>query len=121
MLRQAKQYRMYKVPKQHTHDFDETHERFAGWGSDLLREKYGHVQFDSADDFVKTTQFKWHTLVETMVKKTEVNKIDQETYEIVAYYDTEDDWNRFNTICEQQEISHGWQMFSTGIYAILNK
>jgi hypothetical protein len=121
MLRQAKQYRMYRVPKQHNHDFDETHERFAGWGSDLLREKYGHVQFDSADDFVKTTQFKWHPMVENMVKKTEVNKIDQETYEIVAYYDTEADWDSFNTVCEQHNISHGWQMFSTGIYAILNK
>jgi len=121
MFKHAKSFRMYNVPSTDLQDFNETHECFTGWGSDFLHEKYGHLQFDSSKQFVEKTGFDWHNMVRQLVQKTEVNMIDAETFEIVAYYATESDWDKSNDLCLQHQISHGWQTFSTGIYAVLNK
>jgi len=118
MFKHAKRFRMYNVPDANSEDFDENHERFKGWGSDFLRAKYGHVQFESSAHFVVMTGFEWHDTVKSLIKRTHINVTDPETVEIIAYYDTEEDWDRFNFLCDNQQISHGWHTFATGIYAV---
>lgn len=112
---------MYNVPDANLEDFNETHKHFTGWGSDFLRAKYGHVQFESSNHFVDMTGFDWHDSVRALVQSTQIVIIDPETVEIVAYYDTEGDWDRFNLLCDKHQITHGWKHFTTGIYAVLNK
>ena len=121
MFKHSKLFRMYNVPDANLEDFNETHERFTGWGSEFLQAKYGHVQFESSEHFIALTGFKWHDTVKALIKSTRIDLIDAETVEITAYYDTEGDWDRFNFLCDNQQISHGWHTFATGIYAVLNK